>query len=408
MFMGTLTPEQRVQKATIDIMANDRYAALAGIMLIGEKRVEHDASKCRTAYTNGKDVVFGADFMEGMTDPELRFLAIHEEKHKMYRHLVTWQWMWKEDPDLANQACDHVINIETVDENPDGFATMTGKLAKGCCDFKYRGWDAAQVFHDLKRKREEEGGSGSGSGSGSGGSGDGSFDEHGWEDAQDMSAEDKRELARAIDEAIRQGALLASKTGTGGDRSFEELLTPQVNWREALREFVQGTCTGSDYSTWRKPNRRYIGMNIYMPSGVSETVGEMAILIDTSGSTYAPGVLPAFMSEAKAIAETVRPDRVHIIYWDTTVCQAEVYEQDELDNMISSTQPKGGGGTDITCAIDYMAENNIKPQASIVLTDGYLFGGWGTWTCPVMWCVIDNKNAKPTVGKTVHIRASDM
>lgn len=405
MFMGKLTPEQRVQKAVIDIMAKDRYAALAGILMIGEKRVEYNAAKCPTAYTNGKDVMFGADFMDGMTDAELRFLAIHEEKHKMYRHLTTWEWMWKEDPQLANQACDHVINIETVDENPDGFATMTGKLAEGCCDFKYRGWDAAQVFHDLKRKREEQGGGNGGDGSGDY---DGSFDQHGWEDAQDMTAEEKRDLARAVDEAIRQGALLASKSGTGGDRSFEELLTPQINWREALREFVQNTCAGADYSTWRKPNRRYVGMGLYMPSGISETVGEMAILIDTSGSTYAPGVLPAFMSEAKAIAETVKPERVHIIYWDTEVCQAEVYEQDELDSMISSTQPKGGGGTDITCAIDYMAEHNIKPQAAIVLTDGYLFGGWGTWSCPVMWCVIDNKNASPDVGKVVHIRACDM
>ena len=404
MFMGKLTPEQRVQKAVIDIMAKDRYAALAGILMIGEKRVEYDADKCPTAYTDGKNVVFGADFMDGMTDAELRFLAIHEEKHKMYRHLTTWDWMWKEDKQLANQACDHVINIETVDENPDGFATMTGKLAEGCCDFKYRGWDAAQVFHDLKRKRDEQGGS---SGDGDGDY-DGSFDQHGWEEAQDMTAEEKRELSRAVDEAIRQGVLLAGKTGSGGDRSFEELLTPQVNWRDALREFVQNTCAGSDYSTWRKPNRRYVGMNIYMPSGVSETVGEMAVLIDTSGSTYAPGVLPALMSEAKAIAETVRPERVHIIYWDTSVCQAEVYEQDELDKMISSTQPKGGGGTDITCAIDYMAEHNIKPQASIVLTDGYLFGGWGSWSHPVMWCVIDNKNAKPDTGKVVHIRASDM
>lgn len=405
MFMGKLTPEQRVQKAVIDIMAKDRYAALAGILMIGEKRVEYNAAKCPTAYTNGKDVMFGADFMDGMTDAELRFLAIHEEKHKMYRHLTTWEWMWKEDPQLANQACDHVINIETVDENPDGFATMTGKLAEGCCDFKYRGWDAAQVFHDLKRKREEQGGGNGGDGSGDY---DGSFDQHGWEDAQDMTAEEKRDLARAVDEAIRQGALLASKSGTGGDRSFEELLTPQINWREALREFVQNTCAGADYSTWRKPNRRYVGMGLYMPSGISETVGEMAILIDTSGSTYAPGVLPAFMSEAKAIAETVKPERVHIIYWDTEVCQAEVYEQDELDSMISSTQPKGGGGTDITCAIDYMAEHNIKPQAAIVLTDGHLFGGWGTWSCPVMWCVIDNKNASPDVGKVVHIRACDM
>jgi hypothetical protein len=44
------------------------------------------------------------------------------------------------------------------------------------------------------------------------------FDAHDWEGAQDMSAEEQRELARDIDEAVRQGALIASKLGSGGVR----------------------------------------------------------------------------------------------------------------------------------------------------------------------------------------------
>jgi predicted metal-dependent peptidase len=95
-----------------------------------------------------------------------------------------------------------------------------------------------------------------------------------------MSAEEQRELARDIDEAVRQGALIASKLGSGGVRNLEDLLQPQVDWREVLREFVQNTCAGSDYSTWKRPNRRYMGAGIYMPSGVSDKVGELVIAID--------------------------------------------------------------------------------------------------------------------------------
>jgi predicted metal-dependent peptidase len=400
--MNKLTPAQRVQKATIDVMAKDRYAALAGVLMIGRKTVETDATKCPTAYTNGKDIIFGADFIEELNDAELRFLLLHEEYHKLYRHLTTWKWMFDENPQLANMACDYVINCKLVDDNKDGFAAMTGKLTMGCFEPQYRGWDAAQVFNHLKKNPPPQGKGGQGQGQGQG------FDEHGWEDAEDMTADEKNTLAREIDEAIRQGALMAGKTGTGGNRDFDDLLQPQVDWREVLREFVQTTCTGSDYSTWKKPNRRYIGANIYLPSGITESVGEMAILIDTSGSTFAPGVLPAFMSEAKAICDLVKPSRVHIIYWDTSVCQAEVYERDELEGMISSTQPKGGGGTQVQCAIDYMRDNNITPQASIVLTDGYLGGDWGNWSCPVLWCVIDNKSASPNCGTTVHINTQDM
>ena len=50
-----------------------------------------------------------------------------------------------------------------------------------------------------------------------------------------------------------------------------------------------------------------------------------------------------------------------------------------------------------------MTEHSIKPQAVIVLTDGYLGGGWGTWSVPVLWCIVNgSKNVAP-VGKTIHV-----
>ena len=62
-------------------------------------------------------------------------------------------------------------------------------------------------------------------------------------------------MARDIEEAVRQGLLTASKVGSGGDRDLEDLLKPQIDWRQVLREFITDTCAGKDYSTYRKPNR---------------------------------------------------------------------------------------------------------------------------------------------------------
>lgn len=407
-----LTPEQRLSKAIVDIMANQKYVALAGVLMIGTRVISH---KVPTACTNGKNEDYNPDFVNLLNDAELRFLVLHENYHKLYRHLTTWRWMFDEDPECANKACDFVINLKLVDDNKDGFATMTGALKIGCYDEAYRNMSAAEVYHILRKQKQGGGGKGKpGKGQGQGrsqgqdqDSGGEGFDQHDWEDAENMTDDEKRELAREIDEAIRQGALIAGKMGTGGDRDFGELLEAQVDWREVLREFINSTCTGRDYSTWKRPNRRYIGAGIYMPSGVSEQVGDIVIAPDTSGSTFAPGVLPAFLSEAKAICDTVKPERAHIIYWDTKVCQAEVYERHELDNMINSTKPKGGGGTTVEVVPAYMKEKNIKPQAVIVLTDGYLGGSWGQWDCPVLWCVIDNKSAVPDCGKVVHISSSE-
>ena len=390
-----LSVEQRLQKAVSDIMMNPKYIALAGLLTLGERGVKDDVP---TACTNGKDEWYGRDFVESLSDPELRFLILHEVYHKLYRHLITWQHLYKRNAFKANKACDYVINVKLVDDNKDGFATMTGELANGCFNEKYRGWDSAQVYNDLSSGDDEEGG---------GQGGQQPFDQHDWEGAEELTPEQKRELAKDIDEAIRQGALIAGKLGSGGDRDLAELLEPQVDWKEVLRDFITETCAGSDYSTYRRPNRRYIGMDIIMPSGVSEKVEELVLAIDTSGS-IGQRELSVFLSEVGSICDTVTPSCVRILYWDTEVCREEKYEIHELANITQSTKPRGGGGTMIECVPRYMAEHGIKPQATIILTDGYLGGSWGSWTCPTLWCILDNKGTNASVGKTVHVKSREL
>ena len=214
-------------------------------------------------------------------------------------------------------------------------------------------------------------------------------------------------MERDIDEAIRQGALAAGKMGQEVDRDIDELLKPQVDCRELLREFLQTTCAGKDFSTWKRPNRRYIAQGVYLPSGISETVGELVLAIDTSGS-IGQRALTVFLSEVKSICDTVKPSKVRLLYWGHKVVSDESYSLDELGNLINSTKPIGGGGTDVECVVDYMRDNNITPQATIVLTDGDLYGGWGVWTCPILWTVLNNPKAKPPLGKVAHIKSGDM
>lgn len=398
MFNIKLTPNQRLQKAVVDIMHKERYRALSGVLMVGEREVATTFKgrelRCPTAATDGKNEVYHPQFIADLSDAQLRFLVLHENYHKLYKHLTTWRWMYDLNPTLANMACDYVINVKLVDDNPDGFAVMP---PGGLIEYKYRDWDSAAVFHDLLKNYDGSGG----------GDGPEGFDMHDWDGAEQMSAEDKQALAREIDSAIRQGAMLAGKTGTGGERGFEDLLQPQVDWRTALRDFITTTCAGSDFSTWNRPNRRYLAAGHYMPSGISERVKDIVVAIDTSGSIGGPQ-LRAFMSEVKAISETVRPERVHVLYWDTEVARAEVYEEHELANLIHSTKPAGGGGTMVECVPLHLNENRIAPQAAVVLTDGYLGGTWGTWTCPVLWCVLDNKSARPAHGATVHISQASL
>ena len=394
-----LTEEQRLNKAVIDIMGNPKYVALAGVLMIGSRVVD---DKVATACTNGRDEKYGRGFIATLTDAELRFLVLHECYHKLYRHLTTWVHLYKENAQLANVACDYVINIKLADDNKDGFAVMP---KTGLIDEQYRGMDSAQVYKLLKQDSNDDG-EGQGSGSGSGESGSGSsetgIDEHDWEGAQEISEVEGKQLARDLDEAIRQGALAAGKLGSGGDRMFEDLLQTKIDWREILREFISTTCQGNDYSTWRRPNRRFISSGYYMPSGVSEQVGELVVAIDTSGS-IGRRELAKFLGEVKGICDQVKPDTVRLLYWDTAVCADEKYTGTEVEDIVQSTKPAGGGGTSVECVPEYMTQHGVKPQAVIVLTDGYLGGSWGQWACPVLWCIVGNRNAVPDVGKYVHV-----
>ena len=382
-----LTAEQRLQKAVMAIMAHDKYVGLSSVLMIGDRTVDDTVP---TACTNGRDETYGRAFVDGLNDAELRFLILHECYHKMYQHLTTWKHLYDKHPQVANAACDYVINIQLVDgDNGEGFIKMP---KVGLLDAEYRNMDSAQVFHKIYDSLPE-GDDGSGIGDG--------MDEHDWDGAEQLSEEEKGDLEREVEEAIRQGVLVAGKLGSGGARDLEELLKPQIDWRDVLREFISTTCAGKDFSTWSRPNRRFVSTGVYMPSGISEKVGELVIAIDTSAS-IGQRELTTFLSEIKSVCDNVRPERIRLLYWDTRVCADETYDHAETDTLVQSTKPAGGGGTDVSCVSEYMTEHKIDPQAVIVFTDGYVYD-WGTWTCPILWAIYDFERAKPDCGKVVHI-----
>lgn len=203
--------ERKVQKAKITLMRNSKFALLSGIMMVGRTRVDDNIP---TACTNGRDERYGREFVKKLRDPELAFVVAHENAHKMYRHLTTWRKLHDENQGLANSACDYVINLMLKDLDPGETVISMPRYTDGpnkgkpmgLVDERFRGMNAKQVFDILKE--EDEGGGGGG------GDGDG-FDDHDWEGAKGMTEEEKKELAREVDQAIRQGLISAQKAGTG-------------------------------------------------------------------------------------------------------------------------------------------------------------------------------------------------
>ena len=300
--------ERRVQKAKITMMRDPKFALWSGILMVGRTSV---VDNIPTACTNGRDERYGRKFVASLKDSELNFVVLHENLHKAFRHLTTWKKLHDEDHQLANAACDYVINLKLKDIDPyektiamPRFADGPNKgKAMGLVDEKYRGMHAKQVFDLLKEEKKCEGERG-GKGEGGGGEGDDGqgFDEHDWDGAKEMTEVEKKELEREIDQAIRQGVMAHQKiagTGAGGlDRDLLDLLEPKVDWREMLREFVKATCSAKDTSSWRRVNRRFLSTGTYMPSLIGEKVGHLVVAVDTSGSV-GQAELSGFLTEVR-------------------------------------------------------------------------------------------------------------
>lgn len=395
-----LTAEQRIQKAAMALNAHRKWVAFIGVSMIGEtKVVEAGVLQHDTAATNGRDSWYCRTFIDRIRDSDLRFTQLHEQHHIALEHLTTWDNLVKVDADLANRAMDYVINVTIMDiDAGEGFVTLPfDEDGKVMClyDTKYRGMDTQQVFKILYTAKQEGGGEPTGGSEG--------FDDHDWEGAKELSKEEKNELGNEVAEALRQGAMAAGKmAGSGAEVGFDKMLKPQVDWREVLRDFVSTTCAGNDFSTYARPNRRYMSTGVYMPSGISERVKTLVLAIDTSGS-ISQRALSSTLAEVKSICDIVRPEKVTVLYWGSDVVAQEDYDDTNMDKLVDSTKPRAGGGTQVACVPAYMTEHGIDAQAAIVFTDGYIYGGWGKWDCPVLWTVFDNKGCKPSVGKTCHI-----
>jgi len=395
--MASMSVERRLQKAKITLLRKPDYVMWSGLMMMGSTEVRDDVP---TAYTNGRDEKYGRAWMGTLSDKEMMFVILHENMHKGFRHLYVWRSLWMENPQLANAACDYVINGMIVDSDPNettvAFPKKPDGTKMGCYDPRFQGMNAKQVFEILKKEQQ--------GGKGGGGGGEG-FDDHGWEEANELTEQEVKELERDIDRALRQGQIAASKmagkNGGNMDRALGELLKPEVDWREQLREFITSICNSKDASSWRRVNRRYIGSDVYMPSLVGESVGRIVVGIDTSGS-IGGRILDRFLTEVKAIADDVHPEAIELLYWDTEVAGHETYDIGNMGSLVESTKPKGGGGTDPECVPVYMKNKQLKPECVIMLTDGYV-GSWGVWDVPVLWVVAGNEGATAPVGKTIHV-----
>jgi predicted metal-dependent peptidase len=395
-----ITEEQRIKKGHIALMKHPETALWGGVMMMGSTEVVDEAI---TAYTDGINKKYGRTFLQTIcpTQAEVNGLILHENLHIGLRHHLHGADMFKEDGDKANKAADYVVN-DMITEISKKYPELVQLPRGGLYDPQYHNMSMREIYKLLKSKKGGGGGGGKPDkegekGSGSGG-GEYEFDKHDF--GKPMTQEEAKEMDGKIDRAIREGALLAGRLGIDLPRSISDLLNPVIDWKKELAEFVTSSCKGKDEYTWRKFNRRVISNDIYLPTVENETIGEVVVAIDTSGS-IGQEQLNEFASELVSICEAVSPDAVRILWWDTKVHGEQLFT-DNYDQIGSMLKPLGGGGTRVSSVAEYINKKKINAECVLVFTDGYLESDvvWNI-SSPTLWMVTENKNWTPPTGKKV-------
>ena len=388
--------DQRLKRAHVALMKHHETALYSGIIMMGKSEVKDDIP---TAYTDGINKYYGRKFIEKLNDMELRALVLHENLHVALNHVSRFKRLFQENPMLMNACADYVVNdviVHLKDENlcklPEG----------GLYEDKYHNWSVKEVYDDLKQQLSNP------SDSNDAGTGDEAsdgatqpsklspdslktLDEHDFADSE-KTPKELKEMKQKIENALKEGSILAGKFGANVPRAIEELFEPKIDWREVLREFIQQSIKGNDEYTWRKFNKRMMANDIYLPSMENETIGELVLAIDTSAS-IGQKELGEFATEVVSICDTVTPERIRILWWDYEVAKEQVFDRDSYQSIRDLLKPDGGGGTRVSCVSEYLVKHNIESQAIIVFTDGYVENdiSWDIQS-PTLWVVTENKN----------------
>ena len=334
---------------------------------------------CPTAATDGKYFYYNRNFVDALSNEELVFLWGHEVEHCVYDHFGR---RGDKNPMLWNIANDYVVNMDLV----EGSVGAKIRLVDICFDYKYRNWTSEEVYDDLFKQYEEEGriidvstldvhlDMADGDDDGSGGTA-GNVENGDGKGPAKYTAEEKRQIKEQFKNATMQAAKAAGneKLPAGIKRLVNELVNPQLSWRELLPQQIQSVIR-SDYS-YTTPSRKGADSGFYLPGMERDQTIDIAVGMDTSGS-MSDEMATDILSEVKGCMDQYNDFRIHLFCFDTEVHNPQVFTEHNMDEFMEY-EPGGGGGTEFDCCWNYFKEEGIVPKKFVMFTDGYPWNSWG-------------------------------
>ena len=178
---------------------------------------------------------------------------------------------------------------------------------------------------------------------------------------------------------------------------------PRTNWKQVLADFIRHE--REDY-TFQRRDVRYSG-DIIMPSFMDnmygDSVSELWLCVDTSGS-ISDEMLGKVYAEILSASSQLDSFSGKIAFFDTKLSDFFPFEsEDDIRNI----RPTGGGGTSFQCIFDRLAEceDDELPVGIVILTDGFapFPDEEDALNVPVLWVIIDS-DVEPKWGTAIYIK----
>lgn len=428
------TTERKLSRARTQLLLNQPFF---GTLCL---RLTLEAGAVPTMATDGRRIVYNAQFVEELKPAELEGVLAHEVLHCALAHQCR---RGQRDPELWNRAADLAINPLLI---ANGLKLPLDALI----DPAFKNLGAEEIYARLARQGgggtpssdssqappqaasgpatgntpEPNNGAGPDSKSSPGAASSSSAAQNervlgtaetckstrapragGFGEVMDATDENgnpaseaernrqQHEWSIAAEQAM-QSAKACGREPANLDRPLSEGRESTQDWRSILRDFVAAT-TPSDYR-WSPPNRRHVASGLYLPSVARIGVGRIVIAVDTSGS-IGSRELDQFAAEISAISDEAKPEAIHVVYCDAAVQAVEEFGAAEPIQLA----PKGGGGTDFKPAFEWIEKNDVQPVCLIYLTDLCCHSYPEPPGFPVLW-VTDSRRTG-LFGETIRI-----
>jgi predicted metal-dependent peptidase len=343
-----------------------------GALVMHLPLVPADARWCPTVATDARALYYNPAYIAGLTLGQSQFVLAHEAMHCALGHLARCSHRSRRRWDVA---CDHAANWLLAEEGlkpPPGVDIHPD----------FRGLAAEEIYplvppdtSELPLDRhlyDEHSTAAEGRAHGSGGT-----------PPATLVPREQAELARRWQGrmvAAAQQARRAGRLSSSWLRLIDELIQPQLPWRQLLARYVMNAAR-DDYSFQRLSRREGEALLPRLAGGEVN----LHIVMDTSGSIH-DDELKQFAAEVDALKGQISA-RVTLHACDERLDPRGPWSFQPWEAVVLPRELGGGGGTRFSPVFEWVANQCLRPDLLVYFTDAEGEFPRSAPGYPVVWLV---------------------